>query len=147
MTFLKGYIYTLCCMMVIFSVIFTVVPGGETKKTLRAVIGIIMALIIMSPFFTGDITLPSAEFEKTESLIDEQRAEDMEQLTLTALEKRVESEMEAELEEKGKSDARVQVKLAQDGMIEEVKIKNATEADKQIISEKYGFNAKRIESY
>ncbi|MBQ3054028.1 MAG: hypothetical protein IJC89_03895 [Clostridia bacterium] len=79
MNFLSGYIFTLCSGIIICSVIFTAVPSSNVKGTLKAVIGIIIALIALSPItYKGE---EKFEINKEIDLIDEEKNENMKELT------------------------------------------------------------------
>ena len=91
MTFLKGYILTITTMMILFSLSLNLAPENENKKTLRLAIGIVSALIIISPFFKMEGEKISFDFISPENLVDYDMAENMERRTLKTIELEIEN--------------------------------------------------------
>ena len=143
MTFLKEYIFTLCSLMVICAAIFTAVPAGETKTTLRSVIGIITALALISPFFGYEGDLLPFRFDSGEELVDYERAEQMEKRTL----RQIEIQLENRIKELLGRECNVRVAVSAEGIAERVVIENVSEADKTLVSESLGIERKRITEY
>ena len=143
MIFLKAYIISLCSLMVIFSAIYTVIPVGDTKKTLRSVIGIITALALISPFFGRNDGLLAFEFPDSENLVDYDRAEEMEKRTLRQVGIVVEEQVKKTLDR----DCEVRVTVSEDGTVEKVEVENVTEYEKNLLSKKIGIESYKIEKY
>lgn len=143
MKFLQGYILTLSSLIVICSAIYNIVPGGETKRTLKCVIGIVMALALISPFFNRNEELLIFEFPEKQELVDYERAEKMERMTLRQIEIRLEEHIKSLLNR----ECQVRVVLSAEGIIEGVEIENVTEYEKNIISEEMGINKDRIKEF
>ncbi len=143
MSFFKEYVFTLCSLMVIFSAIFTALPEGSTKSTVKSVVGIVTALALVSPFFSYRENLLPFEFAKEDELVDYHRVEQMEKRTLRKAELVVEGEIKKILGRDGE----VRVIMTAEGIIEKVEIENVTETERNFISEKMGINKERIKEY
>ncbi|MDP4118788.1 MAG: stage III sporulation protein AF [Bacillota bacterium] len=150
MTFLRGYVYTLCSCLIISSVVFTVVPNGNLRNTLKAAIGIIIALMVVSPFI-GKSNVKSFNFSKESNLVDYDRVKDMEDLTQKQIKDNAAdsatSQIRKTLEENGRNNAAVRISLTADGDIQKVEIENVSETEKEIISKKFGIDKDRICEY
>ncbi len=142
MSFLRGYIFSLCALMVIFSAIYAALPEGASKSTVKSVIGIVMALTLVSPFFSYEEGLLPFEFPESHDLVDYQKAEQMEKQTLRKIENVVEEEIKKFL---GR-ECRVRVIVSAEGITEKVEIENVTETERDYISEKLGIDRERIKN-
>ena len=141
MTFLKGYILTITTMMILFSLSLNLAPENENKKTLRLAIGIVSALIIISPFFKMEGEKISFDFISPENLVDYDMAENMERRTLKTIELEIESRMETVIHKKCK------VSLSSEGIIEKAEIENGTPSDKELLAQTLGIDPKAIICY
>lgn len=140
MSFLREYVFSLCTLMVIFSAVFTALPEGATKSTVKSVIGIVTALALISPLFAYEEKLLLFEFSKGEELVDYHRAEQMEKKTLRTLEISAEEQIKSLLGREGE----VRVVLSAEGITEKVEIENVTENERDFISRKTGIDKERI---
>ncbi len=139
MNFIKNYVITLCYMLVIFALVISAIPENSVKKTLKVVIGIVAALIMVSPFlgdFSEEIIIP-----KGHSLVDYNMAENMERKTLKQLELAAEEKLKNAIHKKCK------VNISAEGLIEKVEIENGTEEDKRILEKLFGINPETVILY
>ncbi len=144
MSFLRGYIFTLCSFIVISSLVFVAVPSGGIKNTLKTVIGIVIALVAIAPF-TGGISIEMFSFEKPQELVDYKRAEKMNIFIMGRTEEELSEIIKNQLEDAGKSNVEVEVEMSAEGEIKRVKVKDVTEEDKRVIYEKVGIETEQIE--
>lgn len=143
MNFFREYIFTLCTLMVIFAALFSILPPGGTKNTVKSVIGIVTALALISPFFSYRENLLLFEFSQSDELVDYDKAENMEKITLRRVEKVVEDEIKKFLERT----CEVRVSVSREGIVERVEIENVTESERDFIGEKLGIDKERIKKY
>lgn len=140
MTAVKTYIYSLCALLIICSLIYEIVPGGEIKKTLKFVMGIIIAVTVISPLFSVSIEDYGDFFEanvygKSEFISGNN---ELYGVIVRQTKEKTERSMSEKL---GKN---VKINLNEKMIITGVEVENVTEQDKIVISQVYGIEREKI---
>lgn len=132
MEFIKSYMMTLCGCALISTLVISAFPAGNMKNALKFTVGLVMAMIIISPLTGG--TLPLLEFpafEKAEAAVDYQSIEKMEELQrdqvlLSYSNKLTQSIREIIEENGGDPNVSITVETMDSGEIEKIEIYDIT---------------------
>ena len=141
MKFLGEYIYTLSACLIIGSVIFTAVPDSSLKNTLKAAVGIVLALVAVSAFTPGKTDTDFFYEGGQETYTEEGRGEEMNKLILEQAIELAEQEISEKVGGK-----KVKIILDENGNIEKVEIENASKADKIVVSRDFKIEIEKIEA-
>ena len=141
MKFLGEYIYTLSACLIIGSVIFTAVPDSPLKNTLKAAVGIVLALVAVSAFTPGKTDTDFFYEGGQETYTKEGRGEEMNKLILEQAIELAEQEISEKVGGK-----KVKIILDENGNIEKVEIENASKADKIVVSRDFKIEIEKIEA-
>lgn len=141
MKFLGEYIYTLSACLIIASVIFTSVPSGPLKNTLKAAVGIVLALVSVSAFIPDKADTEAYYESMKEVVFDENNADEMTGLVMEQTRKLAEKKISEKVGGK-----KVNITLNENGNIEKVEIENATKADKIVVSREFEIEIEKIQT-
>ena len=141
MKFLGEYIYTLSACLIIASVIFTSVPSGHLKNTLKAAVGIVLALVCVSAFIPDKVDTEAYYESMKEVVFDKNNADEMTGLVMEQTRKLAEKKISEKVGGK-----KVNITLNENGNIEKVEIENATKADKIVVSREFEIEIEKIQT-
>lgn len=141
MKFLGEYIYTLSACLIIASVIFTSVPSGPLKNTLKAAVGIVLALVCVSAFIPDKADTEAYYEGMKEVVFDKNNADEMTGLVMEQARRLAEKKISEKVGGK-----KVNITLNENGNIEKVEIENATKADKIVVSREFKIEIEKIQT-
>ena len=120
---ISGYIITIAVAVILTGAMEAMVPNSNIKKVYKLVCGVVMSLVIITPFFANSFDLADIFLAADEYIVPQGTSEQIEQFQKTQVDdvfaKRVEAAVKDLIKEKTGREMEVDV-MAEDGTIEKV---------------------------
>jgi len=120
---ISGYIITIAVAVILTGAMEAMVPNSNIKKVYKLVCGVVMSLIIITPFFANSFDLADIFLPEDEYIVPQGTSEQIENFQKTQVDhvfaERVETAVKELVKEKTGKEMEVDV-MAEDGIIEKI---------------------------